>query len=299
MGATFGARLAAAGHRVTLLDVSKDAVQAINSQGLCLELKGGEKQNHRLPATTDPASVGQVDLVINFVKCYHTETAIRSVLPILGPKSAVLSLQNGWGNSAVIAGLVGDDRVFMGVTYHSATVLGPGHVLHAAQGNTFLGPLTVTGDRGRGRGEPIAKALLSAGLEVTLAEDVRKEIWAKLALNICTLPTSSLLHFFADDLVAHQGTLSLMRALLREGVAVARAQGIALDEDERWGVITGLLGRAGKSKSSMFQDVEKKRRTEIDVINGAIVAAGKDLGIPTPHNETMVWLVKSLEESFA
>jgi 2-dehydropantoate 2-reductase len=93
--------------------------------------------------------------------------------------------------------------------------------------------------------------------------------------------------------------MALMRAILREGVAVANAQGIPLEEEERWGVITALLKRAGASKSSMYQDVEQKRRTEIDVINGAIVDAGKRLGIATPHNQTMVWLVKSLEETFA
>ena len=89
-----------------------------------------------------------------------------------------------------------------------------------------------------------------------------------------------------------------MRELLREVVAVADAQGIALDETERWEAITGLLKRATGAKASMLQDVERSRRTEIDVINGAIVAAGQRLGIPTPYNSTMVWLIKSLEETF-
>jgi 2-dehydropantoate 2-reductase len=81
-------------------------------------------------------------------------------------------------------------------------------------------------------------------------------------------------------------------------VAVANAQGIALDEAERWEAITGLLKRATGAKASMLQDVERSRRTEIDVINGAIVTAGQRLGIPTPYNNTMVWLIKSLEETF-
>jgi 2-dehydropantoate 2-reductase len=119
-----------------------------------------------------------------------------------------------------------------------------------------------------------------------------------LALNVCTLPTAALLRFTADELVKHDGTLELMAALLGEAVAVANAQKIALDFDERWEVITNLLKRAVGGKASMLQDVENRRRTEIDVINGAIVAAGQQLNIPTPHNQAMVWLVKALEETF-
>jgi 2-dehydropantoate 2-reductase len=120
-----------------------------------------------------------------------------------------------------------------------------------------------------------------------------------LALNVCTLPTSALLRFYAGQLIQHEGTLALMRVLLQEAVAVANAQGIDLNFDERWINITGLLERATGAKASMLQDVENRRRTEIDVINGAIVEAGRRLNIPTPYNETMVWLVKALEETFS
>jgi len=126
-----------------------------------------------------------------------------------------------------------------------------------------------------------------------------KEVWSKLALNCCTLPTSALLRFYAAQLVEHEGTLALMRALLREVVTVAQAQNIALDFDERWEAITSLLARAIKGRSSMLQDVEKSRRTEIEVINGAIADAGRRLGFPTPHNDTMVWLIRALEAAYS
>src|ERR671937_472472 len=90
MGAAFGARLHQAGHQVTLLDVAAEAVSAINERGLVIESKAGGKQGHRVRATTRPADVGTVDLLINFVKCYHTESAIRSALPLLRPDSLVL-----------------------------------------------------------------------------------------------------------------------------------------------------------------------------------------------------------------
>ena len=126
-----------------------------------------------------------------------------------------------------------------------------------------------------------------------------KEIWSKLALECLHAAYSALLRFFAPQLVEHNGTLNLMQSLLREAVAVAQAQDIPLTFDERWEAISGLLKRcAPNTKASMLQDVERSRRTEIDVINGAIVEAGRRFGTPTPYNDAMLWLVKSLEETF-
>ncbi len=92
-------------------------------------------------ASDDPASVGPVDLVVNFVKCYHTEAAVKSAAPMIGADTAVLSLQNGWGNAPRIASIVGEDRVLVGLTYHGATLLGPGQVKHPGVGMTYIGEL--------------------------------------------------------------------------------------------------------------------------------------------------------------
>lgn len=296
MGGLFGGMLAEAGEEVTLVDVSQEAVGRINAHGLSIQDKAsGETRAVHVPASSEPAKVGTVDLIVNFVKCYHTDAAVRSALPMVGPETAVMTLQNGWGNAPKIGSIVGEDRVLVGLTYHSATLLEPGKVLHAGKGMTFMGELN---GRMSGRLERVAEAFRAAGLEVTPTPNVLKEVYQKLALNVCTLPTAALLRFYAHQLVEHPPMLELMRALLKEVVAVARAQGVELDENERWEAITGLLKRAVGGKASMLQDVEKSRRTEIDVINGAIVDAGKRLGISTPYNDSMVWLVKSLEETF-
>jgi 2-dehydropantoate 2-reductase len=289
MGGAFGAKLATGGHDVTLFDVSAQAVDVINEQGLVIEKKDGSAQTYKVPATTDVASLGKVDLLINFVKCYHTESAVRSVLPALTPNSFVLSLQNGWGNAPTIGAIVGAERVIMGVTYHSATVLAPGRVLHAGIGATYVGPLVGEASVA----QPVVEALKQADLDAVLCDDVREQIFAKLLLNICTLPTSSLLRLGACQLVQTESCKDIMRALLSEGVQVARANNIAVDEQERWEAITGLLAKAGMSKSSMLQDVQAGRATEIDVINGAIVALGRAKGIATPCNELMVNLIKT------
>jgi 2-dehydropantoate 2-reductase len=295
MGSMFGGLLARAGEDVILVDVWQEGVEAVNRSGLKIEDKAGEVQTVPVRATTEPAAAGPVELLLVFVKCYHTETAVRGAAPMIGPDTAVLSLQNGWGNAPRIAALVGEERVLVGVTYHSATMVGPGHVHQAGVGMTFMGELD---GRESQRLAGIAAVFNAAGIETTPTAAVMKEIWSKLALNVCTLPASALLRFKAHEMVEHEGTLALMRGLLNEAVAVAQAQRIPLDLEERCEAITGLLRRAVGGKSSMLQDVEKRRQTEIEVVNGAIVEAGQRLGIPTPYNETMVWMVRALEETF-
>ncbi len=295
MGGLFGGYLARAGEDVVLVDVHRAAVDAISANGIDIEEKDGSHTAASLSATGDPASVGQVDLIINFVKCYHTEDAIRSAMAMVGPDTAFLSLQNGWGNADRIAAVAGKARVLVGLTYHSATLLAPGRVKHPGVGVTYVGELDGS-DSPRLRAA--AAALSGAGFEVVASPRILDEIWKKLALNVCTLPTASLLHFHANELNQHEGTRSLMKGLLSEVAAVAKAQGIALDEEERWAAITGLLDRAVGAKASMLQDVDAKRPTEIDVINGAIVAAGQRTGIATPLNDAMVWLVKAMQEAY-
>jgi 2-dehydropantoate 2-reductase len=257
--------------------------------------KSGEEEYIPVKATTEPTTVGVVDVVVVFVKCYHTEAAVKAAVPLIGPNTAVLSLQNGWGNASRIANIVGEPKVLAGVTYHSATVLGPGHVKQTGIGATYIGELNGPVSQ---RVQQIVDAFNQASMEARASSNVLKTIWQKLALNVCTLPASALLRFTADEMAKHDGAMQLMSRLLREAIAVANAQQIDLEYDERWEVIVNLLKRAVGGKASMLQDVEARRRTEIDVVNGAIVEAGQRLGIPTPYNQTMVWMVKALEETF-
>lgn len=295
MGGLFGAWLSRAGQDAVLVDVAEKAVQTINDAGLSIEEKDGSVSTTRIRSTTDPASVGPVDLIINFVKCYHTEAAISAAKPMLAPETGVLTLQNGWGNADRIARVVGRARVLVGLTYHSATLLGPGRVKHPGVGMTYIGELD---GRETTRVRQVAAALREAGFETTLSPRILDEIWKKLALNACTLPTSALLRFFAHELVQYDGAKSVMSAILKEVVAVANAEGVDLDYEERWAAIVGLLERAIGAKASMLQDVEANRQTEIEVINGAIVGAGRRSGVATPVNETMVAMVEAMQARY-
>jgi 2-dehydropantoate 2-reductase len=295
MGGMFGGYLARAGEDVVLIDVFLEAVEAINSQGLIVEAKDGSIATIPVRASSNPKEVGPVDLIVNFVKCYSTEAAIRSAAPLLGESTAILTLQNGWGNADRIAAIAGRERVMVGLTYNSGTLLAPGRIKHSGIGLTVVGELDGSNSP---RLEAAVGAFRQAGIETKASSRIVDEIWKKLALNVCTLPTAALLHFPAHELIQHQETLDLMRGLLAEVAAVARPQGIELDEAERWAGIVALLEKAVGARASMLQDVEAGRQTEIDVVNGAIVEAGRRHSIPTPLNDAMVWLVKSLQAKY-
>ncbi|WP_280952191.1 2-dehydropantoate 2-reductase [Mesorhizobium sp. WSM3868] len=214
---------------------------------------------------------------------------------MIAGETAVLSLQNGWGNAPRIAGIVGEDKVLVGLTYHGGTLLGPGRVKHPGVGMTYIGELS---GKATPRLDKVVETFRAAQIETTRSERILDEVWKKLALNACTLPVAGLLHLMSHELVAFDGAKSLMAAILKEVVAVAKAQGISLDYDERWAAITGLLEKAVGGKASMLQDVEARRQTEIEVINGAIVDAGKRTGVATPVNETMVWMIQAKQAHY-
>jgi 2-dehydropantoate 2-reductase len=292
MGSIFGARFHDAGHETVLVDVSKPLVDKINADGVTIVPKDGGERTVRLPATTDPASVGPADLVVFFVKCYHTASAAESARPLVGPETVVASLQNGWGNGDVLASVYPPQQVVIGVTYNSGTVLELGKVAHPGVGPTLMGRYEGDGTNGAAR---LAEAISDADLEAEVVAPVRLEIWKKLILNAATLPTASLTGMNAAALTEHEPMHELVTETAREAVAVARALGYDIDEEERVTYIHTLLERAGPTRGSMLQDFEAGRRTEIDVINGAVVRAADEMDVPVPINRAFVALVKGWE----
>ena len=295
MGSIFGGRLFQSGQDILLYDVAENAVKRINDDGLRILDNSGETQTIPVNASINPSDTQNSDVVIIFTKCFHTAAAITSLQPYLNKHTRILSLQNGWGNAQTISNITGSDNLLIGVNYVSGTLLEPGYVKQAGNSIAFIGRWNQPADEFTNR---LSEILTRAGVQTTASNDVISEIWKKLALNVATLPTSALLRFQAHLLVAYEPMLQLMKALLHETIAVANAQSIQLDYDERITTIMNLLKNATGAKSSMLQDVEAGRKTEIDVINGAIVKAGEHLGIMTPFNQSMVMLIKSLEQNY-
>ncbi len=294
MGGSLAGHAAHAGHEVTVVDVSAALVEQISAHGLTVETPDGPF-NETLTATTDPLSVGPADVVVVFVKAQHTEAASKDLPALIGPATAVVTLQNGWGNADRIAEFVSPDQLVVGVTYNSCTVAGPGHVVHSGRGQTVLGPY-----RGSATGPAdIAATLLNeSGWEAEVSADVLTEIWKKLVLNAATLPTAALTGLHAGAVGQPGELLNLVDQLAGETVAVAVAQGLDIDLDERVSTIHAVLERAGAGKASMLQDVLGGRKTEVETVNGAVAAAGRNHGVPVLLNEAMVALVHGLERSY-
>ena len=184
IGGLFGGYLARSGEDVFLVDVSQASVDAINRDGLAIEEKDGSTETVRVRASSNPSDIGPVDLIVNFVKCYNTEAAIKASAPMLGADTTILTLQNGWGNADRIAAVVGRARVMVGLTYHSGTLLGPGRVKHSGIGITDMGELDGSQSQ---RLETAVAAFRKAGIETNSSSRIIDEIWKKLALTSADL----------------------------------------------------------------------------------------------------------------
>jgi len=292
MGGVWAARLSAAGVEVAVVDVTSDVVAAINTHGLRVQDSDGES-TVRVRATSRPEELGPADVVFLFVKGPNTAAAAELARPLEGPDTIVVSLQNGWGNADVLARTYAPDRLVIGVSYHSATVLAPGHVAHTGKNVTFVGPYL--------DGAPLDHAqrvgalLTDGGIPTTVTPEVKTEIWKKLTLNTATLPTSALTGLRSGDLGEAATVMEVADALAAETVAVARALGYDIVLEERLEHIHAVLRGAGRGKGSMLQDVEAHRNTEIETINGAVVRAATEHGVDVPLNRAMLALVKGME----
>jgi 2-dehydropantoate 2-reductase len=294
MGGAFAGALATSGQDVTIVEVSPQVIDAISQDGLRVETAESDHA-HRVPITNDAASIGRAGVVLLFVKAGHTRAAAGTLAPLVGPSTVVASLQNGWGNADIVAETVSPDQLAVGVTYHSATVAAPGRIRHTARGATFVGPY-VDG-AGLEGAERVASVLRRAGFEATATAAVKTEIWRKLVLNVATLPTSALTGSVSGRL-GEDGLIEVVDELAREAVRVARGQGYEIEEAERLNRIHAVIAAGGTGRSSMLQDVQAHRPTEIDTVCGAVVRAADRLGIAVPLNRAMVGLVHALERSW-
>ena len=293
MGSLFGGLLTLSGEEVWLVDIWKDHIDAIRSSGLRIEDKG-EVQTIQVNATTDVASLGKADLVIFFVKTYHTEKAVRDALALQKEDTLFLTLQNGLGNEEVISQQVDRKKVILGVTNHGATLLGPGSIRHAGRGKTSIGELdreiTV-------RVTQITQMLSQAKIETEVSSNIHNLVWTKLVVNIGMNALTALTGFKNGQLLDHPETLRLMEALVSEAVEVARKKGVQM-EGNPFEKVKGVAEATRENRSSMGQDFDHKRRTEIDAINGALVKEANRLGISVPFNQAITDLVKAIEKSF-
>jgi 2-dehydropantoate 2-reductase len=295
VGSLFAANLAQLDDvEVWAYDLARDHVDAINANGL--RLSGAGEVVGRLQATAEAEELPACDFGIVATKAMHTEPAIAATAHAFA-EGSVCTVQNGLGNEETLAGHVA--RVIRGTTFPAGRVVEPGHVRWDVKGDTTIGPFEPR-PAPLEEAERLAEACTRAGLPTVAVPDARGPQWRKVIFNAATNPVGALTGLTHGRVCEDPPLRRLVSGLVDEGKAVAAAQGIVLDADPE-----DLIDHAARPevaydhKASMLQDVEARRETEIDYLNGGIVRFGREHGVPTPLNEAILALVKGLERSWA
>jgi 2-dehydropantoate 2-reductase len=294
VGSLFAANLARLDDvEVWAYDLAQEHVDAINRDGLTLS--GAGEVVGRPRATSDASELPECDFGIVATKAMHTAAAIAATAHAF-PAGCVATVQNGLGNEEAIAEHI--ERVIRGTTFPAGKIVAAGHVQWDVKGDTTFGPFEP-------RPAPddeiarLADACTRAGMPTEAVADARGPQWRKVIFNASTNPIGALTGLTHGRVCEDPALRSLVSALVDEGKAVAAAQGIELDADPE-----ELIDHAARPdvaydhKASMLQDVEARRPTEIDYLNGGIVRFGDEHGVPTPHNRAIWALVRGLERSW-
>jgi 2-dehydropantoate 2-reductase len=294
VGSLFAAQLAGLEDvDVWAYDRAQGHVDAINANGL--RLSGAGEVVGRLRATTDPGELPACEFGIVSTKAMDTASAIEDTAHAFADGS-VCSVQNGLGNEEALAEHV--SRVIRGTTFPAGRIVEPGHVQWDVRGETTIGPFEPSPAPAEAI-ERLADACTRAGMPTTAVLDARGPQWRKVIFNAATNPVGALTGLTHGRVCEDPGLRALVSGLVDEGKAVAAAEGIELDADPE-----ELIDHAAKPevaydhKASMLQDVEARRATEIDYLNGGIARFGQESGVATPLNRTILALVKGVERSW-
>lgn len=288
IGCLFAARLKRAGFQITLLERVQETVDRINADGITVEGVSGQYRV-MVPAYSGRAP-HEPDLVILCVKSYDTREASETIRAWLQPDAPILTLQNGVGNIEILQKAFGRERVLGGVTAEGATVVAPGKIRHAGQGETIVG--------GGKAAREVVSVLEKAGFNIRAVDDIHPFIWGKLMINAGINALAAITRLKNGRLPNLKGVRSIMEEAVSEAVTIIKAKNIGIPYLDPIGRVMEVCEATAGNTASMLQDVLNKKRTEIDSINGAIVREGAALGIPTPVNSTLTSLVQAIEEAY-
>ena len=283
VGCYYGGMLARAGHDVMLIGRLQH-VEAVERQGLRLETQTFD-EHVRVSASTEGSAVQGAQLVLFCVKSTDTESGAAAIKPHLATDALVLSLQNGVENADRLRALL-PQKVVSAVVYVGTEMAGPGHVRHHGGGELVIEPSEA--------GDDVARALIAAGVPTVISDNVRGALWAKLILNCVYNALSAITQLPYGRLVRGEGMTVVMRDLVDECLAVAKADGVTIPGDVDSAVRKIAETMAGQYASTA-QDLARGKRSEIDHLNGLIVRRGEALGVATPANRLLHAIVKLIE----
>jgi 2-dehydropantoate 2-reductase len=289
VGGYFGARLAAAGHRVSFI-ARGSHLEAIRVNGLQVKSPLGNLHLPHPEATDDPARIGPVDIVLFAVKLWDTERAARQALPLIGPNTRVITFQNGVDSVERIAPILGAEQIIPGSAYIATVISSPGIIAHTGNFARLL-----CGRADGAADEPLRIFVDSAkatGLDITLSSDMERELWQKFVFLVGLSGATATTRMPLGPILADPDTRKFLCNLMREVVLVARAKGISVPEDYGDDRMKFAASSSQTFKSSLLHDLERGNRLEIDWLAGKVVQLGRSLGIATPANEAVYAMLK-------
>jgi 2-dehydropantoate 2-reductase len=284
VGGYFGARLQRGGADVTF--VARGAhLAAMRANGLAIESEREPIQLPKVNATDDPRTIGPVDMVLFSVKLWDTESAARSLLPIVGPHTGIISFQNGVQKDDTLRSIFGVDAVMGGVAYMATTIARPGVIVQTGTMQRM-----VFGEYD-GRHSPRAEALLAAvragGINAELSDNIRRAIWEKYVFLVGLSGSTTSMRLPLGPIRGNPQTRQFLLDLMREAVAVGRAQGVALPEDFAEQRLAFVDGLPADMTSSMYHDLQRGRPLEVRWLSGGVAEMGAALRVPTPVNRAV------------
>lgn len=290
MGLLFASRLKKlTTHEIFLLDYKKERAEYLNKHGIRVEGLKGEFHVH-VPTVTKEQVNFSPDFILIFVKAYSTKDVAYDLREIISEDSCVVTLQNGIGNIEILEDVL-KKKVYGGVTAEGATLISTGHVRHAGYGDTIIGPSS----------EKLLKlkdVLNEAGFLTEVKDDIESFLWGKLLVNVGINALTAITGLRNGMLVQIEETKILMQECLKEAMEVVKKKKLKLPYDNPFQVTQQVCKKTAQNISSMLQDILAKRQTEIDFLNGAVVRESKKLGIDTPVNRALTFLVRAIQKTY-
>jgi 2-dehydropantoate 2-reductase len=289
VGGYFGAKLAKAGEDVTF--IARGAhLAAMRAHGLRVHSGNGDLTVDPVQATDDAASVGPVDLVMVAVKLWSTEESIETARALMGPKSTIVSFQNGVDAEEQLLHAFGPDRVIGGVANIAALIESPGVIRH----NGTMALLQVGSLDGRPSPavEALAAAATHAGFDLKVSSDIMKSIWEKFVFLASLSAMTALTRMPLGPLREDPDTRALFTQLAEEVVAVGRAKGVPLGDGTVGAMLSRLDGLPREMVASMLGDLLRGNRLELPWLSGGVVRLGAAVGVPTPAHRFVYTALK-------
>ncbi|MFV0436680.1 MAG: ketopantoate reductase family protein [Desulfopila sp.] len=282
-------------HRLTLLDHNQSRARMLQAHGLRYFNQENEEAIH-LAVSSSPRAIGVADVVMLCVKSYDVVDSLRFCAPLQGPDTLLVFMQNGVAHLDIVVDSSLGTPAY-GTTTEGATLVGPGQVRHAGKGLSQFGFLHQPSLETTRRLRQVTELFTASGLAARTSDNILSRLWTKLVVNVGINGLTALLGCPNGELLVRAETAQRMETLVAEALAVARAANISVPADSL-AITREVCTKTAANISSMLQDVRAKRRTEIEAINGAIVARGKKYGIATPENSRLVAEIQSIEQRY-